>query len=286
MSIYEWPSNAATGRGILPFFKRLLSQRYRVASNALAQLVQSDLPKDAEEQLALLDNLIQIQNKLAQAQSELDHARSKYDHVQSQYKPLDEEQVRLKEMLGDVWRGERTDFIGPARVADWLGEVEASGLISTLDDLERLLRAVSQLLSISSELSSLTEETTNTVQKVVARLRLDLEAIGLTKELATLPLADLRKRLASIHNELDRYGEWAQLENMTEAIRRQGLDELITAIDTGALDPASAADEFSYACAEAPLAVCPRAGSRTCYPLPSGAAWDCEGISVGWSQID
>ncbi len=107
------------------------------------------------------------------------------------------------------------------------------------------------MLSISSALSSLAEETTNTLQKVVARLRLDLEVIGLTEALATLPLAALRKRLASIHPELDRYGEWAQLENLTEAIRRQGLGELITAIDTGALDPASAADAFRYACAEA-----------------------------------
>ncbi len=123
--------------------KRLLSQRYRAASNTLAQLVQSDLPKDAEEQLALLDQLTQIQNKLAQAQSALDHAQRKYDHVQSQYQPLDEEQRRLKDVLGDVWRGERTDFVGLARVADWLGEVEATGLILTPDGLAHLLRAVS-----------------------------------------------------------------------------------------------------------------------------------------------
>lgn len=274
-----------TGSGIWPFFKRL-GNRYRAASRTLEQLVRDEFPKKAEERLVLLDKLDhtkseldktqskldQAQNKFDEArseadqtqinvdrtQSELDHVQSKLeqaqrrlDRVQSRCRLLDEDRAWLKTLLGDVWQGEHTDFTGLTRAATWLGEVEATRLVPTLDDLERLLQAVSKLLSIAAELSSLAEETTNTIQKVVARLRLDLEATGLTKELVTLPLADLRKRLASIHTGLDRYSEWVQLENITEAIRRQGLDALITAIDAGALAPAAAADEFNYACAEA-----------------------------------
>lgn len=97
----------------------------------------------------------------------------------------------------------------------------------------------------------LAEKTTNAIQKVVERLGLDLEAIGLTKELVTIPFIDLQKRLGTIQAGLDRYGEWAQLENITKTIRHDGLDALITAIDTGDLAPAAAADEFNYACAEA-----------------------------------
>ena len=274
-----------TGNGIWPFFKRL-GNRYRAASRTLEQLVRDEFPKKAEERLVLLDKLDHTKSELDKAQSKLDQAQNKFDEarskadqtqinvdraqseldrvqskleqaqrrldrVQSRCRLLDEDRAWLKTLLGDVWQGEYTDFTGLTRGATWLGEVEATRLVPTLDDLERLLQAVSKLLSIAAELSSLAEETTNTIQKVVVRLRLDLEATGLTKELVTLPLADLRKRLASIHTGLDRYGEWVQLENITEAIRRQGLDALITAIDAGDLDPAAAADEFNYACAEA-----------------------------------
>ncbi len=260
-----------TGSGIRPFFKRL-GNRYRAASKTLEQLIQGEFPKAAEERLALLDKLAkaqskldQAQSKLAKAQSKLDQAQNRFDsaqskleqvqrrldRVQSRCRLLDEDRAWLKTLLGDVWQDERTDFAGLTRAATWLGEVEATRLITTLDGLERLLRAVSKVQSIAAELTDLTEKTTNAIQKVVKRLRLDLEAIGLTKELVTIPFVDMQKRLATIHAGLDRYGEWAQLGNITETIRGYGLDALITAIDAGDLALADATDEFNYACAEA-----------------------------------
>ena len=260
-----------TGSGIQPFFKRL-GNRYRAASKTLEQLIQGEFPKAAEERLALLDKLAkaqskldQAQSKLAKAQSKLDQAQNRFDsaqskleqaqrrldRVQSRCKLLDEDRAWLKTLLGDVWQDERTDFAGLTRAATWLGEVEATRLITTLDGLERLLRAVSKVQSIAAELTDLTEKTTNAIQKVVKRLRLDLEAIGLTKELVTTPFIDLQKRLTTIHAGLDRYGEWAQLGNITETIRGYGFDALITAIDAGDLALADATDEFNYACAEA-----------------------------------
>ncbi|MCY4389862.1 MAG: DUF3320 domain-containing protein [Desulfurellaceae bacterium] len=260
-----------TGSGIWPFFKRL-GNRYRVASKTLEQLIQGEFPQVAEGRLALLDKLAKAQSKLDQAQSNLAKAQSKLDQAQNRFDPaqskleqaqlrldrvqsrcrlLDEDRAWLETLLGDVWQGEHTDFAGLTRAATWLGEVEATRLIPTLDGLERLLRTVSKLQSIAPELADLGEKTTNAIQKVVERLRLDLEAIGLTKELVTIPLTDLQKRLVTIHAGLDRYGEWAQLGNVTETIRGYGLDALITAIDAGDLAPTDATDEFNYACAEA-----------------------------------
>ena len=228
-----------TGNGIWPFFKRLGS-RYRAASKALEQLIRGEFPKEAAGRLTLLDKLTDTQSKLAKAQrtlteaqskldqaqnrfdlvqSKLDQAQSRLDHVQRQCRLLDADRAWLKALLGDVWQGERTDFAGLTRAATWLGEVEATGLIPTLSGLERLLRAVSTLQPIEAELADLAKRTTNTIQKVVERLQLDLEAIGLAKEIVTIPLTDLQKRLATIHTGLDRYGEWVQLGNITKTIR-------------------------------------------------------------------
>jgi hypothetical protein len=54
-----------------------------------------------------------------------------------------------------------------------------------------------------------------------------------------------------MEQNLGRYGEWTQLSNHFDELTRVGLGQLATEIDSGALAPEAAVDEFLYATAEA-----------------------------------
>jgi hypothetical protein len=109
----------AFARGEASFFARL-GGKYRRAAGELRALLRGDLPRRASERLALTDKLLDVQRK-----RDL----------------LADDEAWLQGVLGDHWRGERTDFEHAQTVAHWLGEVRAGGVVQTPEVLSRALDA-------------------------------------------------------------------------------------------------------------------------------------------------
>ena len=87
--------------GVQSFWVRLFG-KYREASAELSGLMRTPLPKAPSDRLALVDQLIDVQNRR---------------------KTLTEDEPWLQEVLGASWRGERTDFHALELIATWLKEL-------------------------------------------------------------------------------------------------------------------------------------------------------------------
>ena len=200
---------------------------YRGASAQLAGLTSAALPKAPGDRLALLDRLIEVQNKR---------------------KSLADEEAWLREALGPAWRGERTEFALLETVADWLGELSDSGWLTDADGLCGLLALAPDGETLAGALDRCIGAARETISDVFDRLRYAAPGSSALDDLA---LDDLAERLNELAGGIDRYDEWAQIVLDAQFLDENGLSDQVVRLDDGRLAPESAADEFSYATAEA-----------------------------------
>lgn len=219
---------ASIAGGQASFFARLFGP-YRKASTVLAGLLAGPLPKTAVERLTLVDELAVVQKLRRQ---------------------LGDEEAWLQTVLGDAWRGERTEFSRILLIAAWLNRAKAAGYISPEDILSALAQAAASNDAAIS-LRNLARDATAKVEKPIDRLNLDLAAAELEPQLQDVDLADLAAAFAEMRAESWSYADWATLARATAQTVDVGAGHLIDAIADGRIDPARAVDEFIYACAEA-----------------------------------
>lgn len=200
---------------------------YRGASRTLAGLLRGALPKRADERLALLDALLE---------------------VQTLRRGWGGDEAWLAGVLGEDWRGERSDFARIARVADWCTRAGGGALPVTPDRLVAIGTDASSRASRAATLDTRAPEAQRRADAVVAALRLDPARFD--DGLIGSDLAPVASVFGGMAASLDRYGQWAALCQARAALDATGLGALADRIAAGELDMSAATVELKFARAE------------------------------------
>ena len=220
---------AGLGSGIRSILERWFG-KYRKTSIQFATLLEDDLPQAPEERLALVDTLLDVQEK---------------------QRSLKEEEDWLSTTLESCWRGRHTDVEALIELGNWVAELE-----KVLNQIGRPLdsgtvTAVSKLKSdaevLSDRLQEECEEVRNHLHDVVERLRFGTQdGDGLPN-----PLEKLQIRLELMHDQVSRYEEWRQFQELRRELVKHDLMEFANRLECERTSPADAELEFQYAVVEA-----------------------------------
>ena len=214
--------------GTQSFFARW-GGAYRGASNELAALLRGAIPKRAAERVALVDRLSAIAAAKAAWESDREYAGN---------------------VLGDAWRGERTDFARLLAVSDWCDKVRASKLGATREGLLALAGRAGDVARICEALRRVVDNARTGLRSMIDALDLDLATIG-ADDVERVDLASVASRFGSMAEAPGRYNSWVQLARLRGVIDDAGLESLGARMRSGELDGRSAQVELQYARAEA-----------------------------------
>jgi hypothetical protein len=202
---------------------------YRGASRELAALLRKPLPGTADERVALLDQLVELAALRSAWANDGDYCAR---------------------ILGDHWRGERTDFARIEAIAGWCSRVRGAdiaaphstliGLGARQDDVARLLRS---LADAGSEFGKAAD---------AAIRMLDLDQAKLPGgSIRAGDLEELGARFELLAGSGERYATWGRLQRLRRRLEEQGLGTLIERLNKGDLDADQAVTELRFARAEA-----------------------------------
>lgn len=213
--------------GTQSFFARW-GGAYRGASKELAGLIRGAIPKSAAERVALVDRLSAVATAKAAWESDREYAGR---------------------ILGDAWRGERTDFVRLLAVSDWCDQVRASKLGATHEGLLALAGRSDDVARISEKLRGVVETARTGLKSMIEALDLDLATVG-ASDVERVDLASVASRFGSMAEAPGRYNSWVQLARLRRVIDQAGLESLGERMRSGELDGNSAQLELQYARAE------------------------------------
>lgn len=219
---------SAIAGGQASFIARIFGS-YRKASAVLASLLSGPLPKIAAQRLALVDQLAVVQRLRRR---------------------LADDEAWLQATLGENWRGERTDFEGFTRLANWLATIKAVGFGSAENILSSLAK-VKAPAQAALLLRAQADDAELKAAKPIARLKLSLEQAEFAADLRDADIVDLAAAFDEMRTESWSYADWAALARATAQMVEAGAGHVIEAVDDGRVEPDNAVDEFIYACAEA-----------------------------------
>lgn len=217
----------ALAAGTQSFFARWGSS-YRHASRELAGLLRSDLPKKADDRLALVDTLIAIDT-----QKNLWKAEESY----------------CAQCLGDHWRGDLTDFAKLLSVMDWCDKVRMAPLALSASALVALGRHPERVRDLRQKLSELETEADEAVRAMFEVLQFTPSVLG-HDDPAHHPLSGVADWIARLASSMDRYMGWAALQKAYGDLLNAGLQHIATGVEAGALRPDEAATQLQFARAE------------------------------------
>ncbi len=228
-----WKAPAAGLRSPLArgaaFWPARLGQSYREAARALASLLSGSLPKSPAERLAILDALLAGQT-----------LRSKFAA----------EANFLAHVLGDAWRGEKTDFVLVRSIAQTTEKLAAYDVhlnLARIIDMARDGVAATH----ADELERNLEATLKALGGAIERLDLDVAAIFRINSLGAISLDLLAAQAARWAANQPRFEEWARLAKADRQARATGLALLADGLASGRLEPRKASAELETAFAEA-----------------------------------
>ena len=214
-------------KGVHSFLSRVFGG-YRGASRELESLLTISLPPKPSERLELIDRLLSIR-----------HLRA----------TLAGDRELLSTVLGNLWRGERTDFSALVHARDWVGALLNTVGDATLETVQAFLGIQPEVDEWKERLTRLRAEAPGAVGRVVSRL--DLLLVSDEAETSGIPLEWLRTRFKRMRQEINCYDEWVTLSRNKQSLDSAGLAVLVKYLEKGRLPPAGAVDEFDYAVAEA-----------------------------------
>ena len=221
-------SRGAQG-GLGSFFARL-SREYRRACTTLVELTDSPVPKSPFARLDLAKQLMEVENKR---------------------RALAQEEEFLKTHLASVWRGERTDFSALHDAAQWINQMEETGIPRSVKELESAEAKTPKLFEFSGRISTATDSALQALNDVLEHLEYRLDEAGLSPDVNQIRLEELRDKFQILLQEGSTgYVEWSELQSAISKLSESGISDLITLLDEKTLDPMSATNEFNYACAE------------------------------------
>ena len=218
-----WRAPIVTGTG--SFFARWGSA-YRTASRALGSVLRDTLPRAADDRLALIDRLLDVR-RLRRAWGD--------------------DEAFLAATLGTAWRGERTDFVRIAALADWTTRVRA-GPLTIAPDRVIAVAADPARGDMAAALDAALNPARVAVDGVVTMLMLDPHLFE--KGIDGTDLGAIAERLATMARQTDRYGEWTRLRRIERRLDEAGLPALTQRMRDGGLDGPAAVTELTFARAE------------------------------------
>ena len=221
------PLRAPLVAGTQSFFARW-GAAYRGASRELGGLVRGDLPKSAVERLALLDRLAAIESAKANWEGDREYCGR---------------------VLGDAWRGEKTDFGKLLALVHWCDKVHASRIRATESKLFDMASRADDLSKMCNVLRITEPAARTSLQAVVVALDLDLAAYGVN-DVGTSNLDAFAHRFGLMAEDSGRYASWVQLSRLRRSIDESGLATLGARMRAGELSGVAAKVELQFARAE------------------------------------
>ncbi|MBK5941600.1 DUF3320 domain-containing protein [Halochromatium roseum] len=223
-------------KGVSSGLSRLFG-RYRSASREFRVLLKGPPPKAPTERLELLDQLLQVQGQRAL---------------------LSEDEDWLRGVLGDAWRGERTDFQAALATLNWLRSLAETGwLPQEPQTLNSWAADFPQAAARADQLKELLKKAEDAVSKPMKDLD-EYKPEGSTTDASKSPLGNsqllvLLQRLRHMLANLSSYVDWVRYKQSRNELEESnnGLKTLLQALDNQHVALASAVDEFDYAVAEA-----------------------------------
>ncbi|MBC9033011.1 DUF3320 domain-containing protein [Sphingomonas sp. JC676] len=201
---------------------------YRSASRNLAGLLRGELPRSASERVALVDQLSSVVSLRSGWEEDSDYCTR---------------------ILGDAWRGEKTDFAKLHAVAQWcerMTEATLSPLQQPALDLAARAGAAARLRQMLLDAEPAARAA---IGEVMALLKLDLAQLA-GDDLEMGDPAEFSARFAEMALTTDRYASWAQLARLDKNLSDAGFGDLVTRMRGGKLGTAGASVELRYARAE------------------------------------
>ena len=218
------------GSGLRPLLERWFG-KYRGASIQFATLLTENLPRAPDDRLALVDTLLDVQEK---------------------QRSLAEEEDWLSQTLGACWRGRHTDVESLIELGTWVA------------DLERVLSQIgrpsldSETVIAVSKLKNNAEVLQNRLQEEREKVRSHLHDVEQrlrfgTQEAEGMPalLEKLQFRLELLHDQVSRYEEWRRFQELRHELVKNNLVTFAERIEDEKPSPTDAEQEFQFAVAEA-----------------------------------
>jgi hypothetical protein len=224
------PTTALRGplmAGSRSFFARL-GGAYRAASRVLAGFLRGALPKAADKRVELVDCL---------------------DGVGSRKSRWEDDKDYCLRVLGDAWRGERTDLGALLAIAAWCQRVGDAALSCPLDALLSLAQQTDVVAKTRRMLRETEPATRRCLDEVVRVLTLDPNVLG-ESGLERAELGEMAARLEAMASSTDRYAAWTNLRRLELRMTSAGVPDLMRRMRSGEFDGAAAAVELRFARAE------------------------------------
>lgn len=201
---------------------------YRNASRELAGLLRGGLPKTAAERVERIDRLAAIAALKAAWEDDQDYCSG---------------------VLGDAWRGEKSDFERLFAIVDWCARLSEVSVKIPWDKAIELASQSGTVTPILRGLREMEAVSRDAVQNVTEPLDLDPAALG-EREFASADLDAMAARFDRMAEATDRYASWVEQARLQNALIGAGLSELEARMRLGDLSGASASIELRYARAE------------------------------------
>lgn len=212
--------------GCSSFFSRL-GGAYRGASRELAGLLRSQMPKSAQDRVALVDALSDVGGKRAVWEADQSYG---------------------VQILGGAWRGDRSDFPLLISIASWCNNLMQSPMkVSPLAATN--LASSGQVAQMLRALVTATSIARTTLTAATEFLDLD-PAVCRTNRFEQAEVRPLAIRLGNMAVATDRYSGWVQLARMHGWMIDAGLTDLAERMRTVSINGAGAAIELRFARAE------------------------------------
>lgn len=209
------------------FFARLGSA-YRGASKELAGLLRDSLPKKAGERLDLLDDLLDVQSRNAR---------------------WSEDESYCAGVLGDEWRGSRTNFALLSSSVQWATRLcDAEIAVSAKAAIAAAARPET-MEAWRDKLSKLADAARIATDQAFDTLAFDADALG-EGGLQSVSADALIQRIQAIAVALPDYKKWAQYCLLAAKLEKAGLSDLSARLSCGTLNGEGAATELRFARAE------------------------------------
>lgn len=201
---------------------------YRGASRELAGLLRCALPKTATERVALIDRLVSIHALKAS---------------------WEEEREYCGRILGDDWRGEKTEFSRLHVVAAWCDRLRRAQISPPHERLVELAERPDAVATMRKAISEAAPDVRAAVRDVVGLLDLNPATLG-DGGIEAVDLDAVAERFNRMAEAKDRYSSWAQLARLHNSLAKAGVLVLADRMRAGELDGAAAAIELRFARAE------------------------------------
>lgn len=201
---------------------------YRGASRELGGLLRGSLPKSAADRVALVDRLGSIASAKSTWEADRDHC---------------------SRILGDAWRGEKTDFARLLAVAQWCERLRGSRIASAPETMLALAGRADAVAAMREALRQAEPRCRSAFQAVASLLDLDPAALG-GRDMETVDLGPVSRRFGQMAEATGRYASWVQMARLRQSLETAGMAALADRMRSGELDGAAAGVELQFARAE------------------------------------